>query len=321
MALGKVRAFFARSYITFTKTKHSNLRPFLLVSLVLTLYFTATSWRLRVPERQQIREIDPLVSQRRQLDEEAEKKNTVTDVKYDELLRLLVSQHKPNPVCTIQIQFHSDVLDKETLPTAVLNKDTRGLFFESMPLNYKALLKNNNAYADRILLLNAAVSGHNASGMPYYFVNERRIREEFPNAPQDWFIDREVSFNRGHIEKLFNKFTQKWTPKEKIIKTYIAVKKIRTVSVEDAIKLLHTTFKQCNHQLHLLQLNAEGFDWTLTRRFLRKVMPDVIVFRRGFHSNAALIDAEQSLTNLKYKTWSKDNNLFAVRIGRLNVQQ
>lgn len=108
---------------------------------------------------------------------------------------LIASQH-PAPIFVIQVgsnvgeEFKKGVSTDDPVVAAVVNEKAKGILIEPVPSNFNMLARNAAPYGNRFLCINAAiVFTERSKNLPFYVVDESRVRAEFPDAPE-WFTSQ-----------------------------------------------------------------------------------------------------------------------------------
>ncbi len=80
--------------------------------------------------------------------------------------------------------------DDDPVVEAVVHPRAKGLLIEPVPDNFRLLVRNAAPYSDRFQCMNVAIMfGGQSSRLPFYMMNERRVKAEFKTAPQ-WFTSQ-----------------------------------------------------------------------------------------------------------------------------------
>lgn len=123
------------------------------------------------------------------------------------------------------------------------------------------------------------------------------------------------SFNKQHIVKHIRKIRWRWRAKRNV-DYYIKKITVQTLRPNAILDRLHSRFpKSKSSKLSMLHVDAEGLDWPITRAFLDRITPNVVVFEQKHMKHSAISNAMDHLRSKGYFSWVARQNLYAVRIG------
>lgn len=238
------------------------------------------------------------------------------------LVPFLVAAQAPHPIHIVKVGanqgsgFNRPGCGHDTTACAVHNPHSRGLLIEPVPTNFELLKKNVEPYAERFECINAAVSTAERSGsMTFYAMNDTRVLAEKADAPH-YFLYQLGSFNREHVALRVRKMGKSaWNFKHDV-DYYISEMNIEALSASTVMKRLQERFPtNKQREIDLLHVDAEGFDWQITKAFLRVTRPNSLIFEHRHMDSADLVQARNYLRSFGYITWKVENDLFALQVG------
>lgn len=201
---------------------------------------------------------------------------------FDLCVRNLMAMISPRHCFFIQIGANDGVKNDPIHHYIVSNK-WEGILLEPQPHIFEKLKKNYQAYTNRLNFENAAL-GKTSGQVKLYYVKES---DDLP----DW-IGGIASFSHAHIKKHLNSLGK--NPSE-----FLVEMNVPCLTVTD----LMTKYKL--HNLDLLQIDAEGFDFEIIKLFFEAdILPALINFEHVHLKRLDRVECFNFLAQHKYGLFS-----------------